>query len=201
MPYAIRPPGTPYRTRGSTHRNRPAAGEAAPTGPNPPPPPPAATNPPPPPAQQTPPPPPKIQKPRPRRPPPHGPAPAHRMPGQPLRLRRAEHRCPAAELGLGLGIVEPGVTAGDDEQHALSHPQRQRLGDPPGFHPERRRRFRHRRGTCRLLDQPEIGRMFGKPRADGFYGQSSIFFLNVSGSSNRPRMKVQAAATTGYQSP
>ena len=123
------------------------------------------------------------------------------MSGECLGLLRAEHRGAAAKLRLCLGVVEPRIAPRDDEERLAADPQRQRLGDAPGLDPERRRRLRHRRGARRLLDQLEIGRMFGKPGAHGLNGHSSIFLRNVSGSSNRPSTKVQAAATTGYQSP
>ena len=92
---------------------------------------------------------------------------ADRVAGERQRLLGPEHARPAAERGLGLGIVEPGVAAGDEQERSRVDPHREGLGDPAGLDAERRGGGGDRRGAFGDLDQRQIGRVLGQPGADG----------------------------------
>ena len=61
------------------------------------------------------------------------------MTGERERLFGAEHPRAAAERGLGLGIVEPGIAAGDQQEECAVDAHRERLGDAAGLDPKRQR--------------------------------------------------------------
>jgi hypothetical protein len=87
--------------------------------------------------------------------------------GQRLDLVGAEHAGAAAQCGLGLAVVEPGVAACHDQDDGIADPHRQRLGDLPGLDPQRQRRLVDRGGAGTLVDDRDVRRRLREEGTDG----------------------------------
>jgi len=90
------------------------------------------------------------------------------MAGEGECLFRVEHPRFAPERGFGLLIVQPGVAARDHQHDALIDAQRQRLGDLPRRHPERRCGLDDGCGALFGFDDRQVGCALGQVVPDRF---------------------------------
>ena len=95
-----------------------------------------------------------------------------RMARQLQRFLGPEHPRAGAELVLALAVVEARVASGAEEEEMFTGTDRKRLGDSPRLDAQRLRRGLNRRRRLLQLDQPKVGRMLGKPAADGLEAHS-----------------------------